>query len=771
MPTRATLSSSLKILAAIAAVVAVLAGCNTVTPKVTSVTIAGGNLTLEVGQTQKLSATVKVTGGAATTVSWKSSNAAVASVANDGTVTAKAVGTAKITATSTADGSKSDSVDVTVQAPPPTTPTVNSFGASPDTLDEGLGGTATLSWDVSGATSYALSDGTNDITIPQTATGSVDVSPDATTTYTLTATNGAGDTTATATVTVTPASAAPTVNSFQGSATGVSAGTTIEVAPGTTVSLAWDVSAATSLSLSDGTNDIAITQALAGSVDVTPTDPSTTYTLTASNSAGDTTADVTVTLAAPTITGLTATNALGSTVDLSWSATDATDFDVYAVLDTDATDQVLVQAGVTGTSINVPMPVSNRQTLRVVANGAGGTASADVALENVVVSSADYDPYDLQPGIFTPETPIPGTLRYLINNAAPGSIIGFASDITAIDVAGVEAVDVGGTNIDAHLILRNDVTVSGPASGVVLNGVSNAPGTATPAEAFTWESRMMYVMPGVTATLDHLTIQGGEFIFSGAGVRNDGTLTISNSTVTGNRAWYEGGGLWNAGGASLTVTDSHIDGNTAAVLDSEYNQSFAIRGGSTTTVSDGGYGGALYNKAGGSVTITNTTFDGNDVKYSGGALFDEGLGSTVTLSASPVSNNVADYTAYANGTSPFSYGGGIYTSGTLSYSGADITGNTATDLGGGLMVDENGAGTLDTVFLDGNNANFGGAIEHKYCSGTDPTLTLGLTNVTYGTNTAGTTGPDLNEEAVTCPTPLMSQSVQSRPYPDPATLR
>ena len=94
----------------------------TPTPSVDSVAVSGdgvkdGKLALVAGDTAQLSAEVKVTGDAAKTVAWKSSDAKVATVDKDGKVTAVAEGTAIITATSTADPSKSASVEVTVTKP------------------------------------------------------------------------------------------------------------------------------------------------------------------------------------------------------------------------------------------------------------------------------------------------------------------------------------------------------------------------------------------------------------------------------------------------------------------------------------------------------------------------------------------------------------------------------------------------------------------------------------------------------------------------------
>lgn len=88
----------------------------TVTAKseVTGITLNKTATTLEVGQTETLTATVSAIGNAAKTVTWSSSDANVASVDSNGKVTAKGAGNATITATSTFDGSKKASCTVTV---------------------------------------------------------------------------------------------------------------------------------------------------------------------------------------------------------------------------------------------------------------------------------------------------------------------------------------------------------------------------------------------------------------------------------------------------------------------------------------------------------------------------------------------------------------------------------------------------------------------------------------------------------------------------------
>ena len=78
---------------------------------VTSVTLNKSEITLDIGDTETLTATVLPENATYKTVSWSSDKPAIADVDDDGTVTAKADGTAVITAT--ADG-VSDTCTVTV---------------------------------------------------------------------------------------------------------------------------------------------------------------------------------------------------------------------------------------------------------------------------------------------------------------------------------------------------------------------------------------------------------------------------------------------------------------------------------------------------------------------------------------------------------------------------------------------------------------------------------------------------------------------------------
>ena len=106
---------------------------------VTSVTLDKTDLTLDVNGTAKLNTTVKPDDATTKTVTWKSDNEGVAIVDNNGNVTAKAAGTATITAT--VDG-KSASCKVTVNGQ--TTVPVASVKLNQTTLELIAGKEATL---------------------------------------------------------------------------------------------------------------------------------------------------------------------------------------------------------------------------------------------------------------------------------------------------------------------------------------------------------------------------------------------------------------------------------------------------------------------------------------------------------------------------------------------------------------------------------------------------------------------------------------------------
>jgi predicted outer membrane repeat protein len=200
-------------------------------------------------------------------------------------------------------------------------------------------------------------------------------------------------------------------------------------------------------------------------------------------------------------------------------------------------------------------------------------------------------------------------------------------------------------------------------------------------------------------------------------------LTLNNVEITGNTAKDDGGGIYFSNG-TLTIVDSTISGNTADDDDGggiwSYNSSLTI---SDTTISgnaadDDGGGIRLED---GTLTISDTTISGNTALYDGGGIWS--YNSSLTISDTTISGNAAD-----------DDGGGMdFDDGTLTIVESTISGNTADDEGGGIRL-EDGTLTIVESTISGNTADDeGGGIKFE-----DGTLTI--VESTISGNTAGNGG-------------------------------
>ena len=173
---------------------------------VTGVSLNESSITLDVGGSKTLAATVTPDNATNKKVRWTSDNETVATVSEDGVVTAVAGGTAVITAT-THDGLFTATCTVTVNAPD-AAPTITT-----DTLPDGkvgeaysqtltATGTAPITWSIDGGlpAGLSLNADTGEISGTPTAEG--------TATFTVKATNSAGSNTKELSITI--AKAAPT---------------------------------------------------------------------------------------------------------------------------------------------------------------------------------------------------------------------------------------------------------------------------------------------------------------------------------------------------------------------------------------------------------------------------------------------------------------------------------------------------------------------------------------------------------------------------------
>jgi hypothetical protein len=132
---------------------------------------------------------------------------------------------------------------------------------------------------------------------------------------------------------------------------------------------------------------------------------------------------------------------------------------------------------------------------------------------------------------------------------------------------------------------------------------------------------------------------------------NEGSLTVTNSTFSGNSNLY-GGAIVNLG--TLIATNSLFSGNT----------------------STGGGGSAIYNSS--TMTITHSTFANNTgTGNARGSIYNSG---TTTISNSTFYGNVTTGTGCCNGA------GAVYNQGTMSITNTTFSGNGTNTIGGGADI-------------------------------------------------------------------------------------
>ncbi|HQU86074.1 MAG TPA: choice-of-anchor Q domain-containing protein [Pyrinomonadaceae bacterium] len=215
---------------------------------------------------------------------------------------------------------------------------------------------------------------------------------------------------------------------------------------------------------------------------------------------------------------------------------------------------------------------------------------------------------------------------------------------------------------------------------------------------------------GVNVTIRNLTIRNGNITsggFSGGGISliSGATLNLDFVTVANNTALSGGAGI-SVNASTLNITNSRLTGNT-----------------STAT----GAGGAAINFFNGTLFMSGTTLSGNSSSNGGAMSF--AFVNSARIENSTISGN--------NGVR----GGGIYNAAsTLRMSNVTIGGNTASDLGGGLVNASNNASiTLRNCTIAGNRANSGGGF-YSF-GGTNVSTTIA--NTIIADNTANF-GADIN---------------------------
>ncbi len=290
-----------------------------------------------------------------------------------------------------------------------------------------------------------------------------------------------------------------------------------------------------------------------------------------------------------------------------------------------------------------------------------------------------------------------GDLRYCINQANADdqantivfdSIVFGTPQTITLNGGQLELSDTGGTQ-----------TITGPAAGVTISGGGT--------------SRVFEIDSGVTASLSGLTISGGSTSSgNGGGLENNGTVTLTNCTVSGNSAYYglvgnygdyniaTGGGVLNASSANLTMTGCTVSGNSAGSGGGVQNSGTANLNDCTFT---GNYAGGVSNY--GTANLNNCVVSGNTASF--GGVDNSGTANLTdcTLSGNDGSGvfnggtaNLTDCAISGNEDS------GVSNGGTANLTDCTLSGN---DFGG---VSNGGTANLNDCTLSGNSANDGGGV-------------------------------------------------------------
>jgi CSLREA domain-containing protein len=314
-------------------------------------------------------------------------------------------------------------------------------------------------------------------------------------------------------------------------------------------------------------------------------------------------------------------------------------------------------------------------------------------------------------------------------------------------------------------VARNAITISGVGAAKTIVQQSRSGGVVA-------------VASGAKATLHRLELRGrGSNGSSGCGLTNAGTTSLTNVRVARNSA-ASGAGITNQTGATLTLTSTTVSNNfvtqpadsqpagsgggilnagSLTLLDSTVTGNYAGEGGFglNDTGGAGGNGGGIDNT--GALSVTGGKITGNYAGPggpgenevpgdggSGGGIYSSA--GTVTLTSATISANVAGAAGpelTGDGPANAGNGGGVFNSAKLTVSGSTFSGNKGSvgqDLGSdGGGIYNSGKATISSSSLTGNVSGVGDGTS-GYGGGIANVGRLTFTNSTLANNSAATGG-------------------------------
>ena len=273
-----------------------------------------------------------------------------------------------------------------------------------------------------------------------------------------------------------------------------------------------------------------------------------------------------------------------------------------------------------------------------------GSSPAPVSASTFIVDSTD-DATDVSPGDgICAAASGACTLRAAVQEAnalAGADAITLPAGTYTLTIAGTMEDDAATGDLD----ITEDVTLTGAgAADTIVDGGAL--------------DRVFHILSGASVEITATTITNGSI----SGLRNEGTLALTDSAVAGNTSGGGAGGVDNDGGV-MSIVGSTISENTA--------------------FSDGG--GIRNSGSAALMSITNSTISGNATQSNGGGIVQH-VGATLQMNNVTITNNVSNVDEGADGA-----GGGLkFSSGTVRLKNTIIAGN----------IDNSGVGPDCVIVLD-----------------------------------------------------------------------
>ena len=280
-----------------------------------------------------------------------------------------------------------------------------------------------------------------------------------------------------------------------------------------------------------------------------------------------------------------------------------------------------------------------------------------------------------------------------INNTSTDNSTG-GDDGGAIYNLGTMLVE--GSNFEGNGADDSDTNSSG---GAIENG---AHGTLTVNNS-TFTGNTAYQAGAVMTNGGETDITGSTFTGNSAvavggaiSTISGGTATVTGSTFTGNSAGTNGGAVHNSGGSTITITDSTFGGTTTD------------EDGNNTDANTAQNGGAIANDSASTVNISatdgnQTTFTSNKATNNGGAISNSG---TLNINTPPVPGAKVVFDSNSAAVN----GGAIYTTGTANVNNAVFNNNSAITSGGAIFNDVDATLNISDSEFTNNSAERGSAI-------------------------------------------------------------